>query len=178
MSHVVELKVETNGMPLTPQNPQGRLMSKFMLQLATPFLLLKSGSVAKPTHPRGLFSLVMAAVSTRNLNVLLLNSAHLFRHSWNAPFVHAYKLITSRISPMITGDRRSSAIIPALLPSMTTDGKKSWMRATTIPCPKMRTTRLTYPYLILTVQFYSISAAPKRRDHIFASIFSLNLLSI
>jgi len=165
-------------MPLSPQNPQGRLMSKFMLQLAMPFLLLKSGSIAKPTYLRGLFSLVMAAVCTQNLNILSLNSTNLFRCSWNAPFMHAYNLIMSRISPTITGDRRSSAIILALLPSMTTDGKKSWMCATTIPCPKTRMIRLTYPCLILIVQFYLISAAPKRRDHIFVSMFTLNLLFI
>jgi len=63
---------QNNGMPLSPQNPQGCLMSKFMLQLTMPFLLLKLGSVAKPTYPWGLFSLVMVVVCTQNLNILSL----------------------------------------------------------------------------------------------------------
>ena len=69
------------------------------------------------------------------LMILSLKSTHdsSVLRSWNAPFVHVYNLIMSRISPMITGDQRSSAITLALPPSTTTGGKKSWMRVTTIP---------------------------------------------
>jgi hypothetical protein len=42
--------------------PQGRLLSQFIIDLATPLLSLRSGSVSEMGYPKGLIALIMAAV--------------------------------------------------------------------------------------------------------------------
>jgi len=58
------------------------------------------------------------------------------------------------------------------------DEKKSWMHVMLIVFLRMMTTLLTSPSSTLIVQFYLISAAPKRLEYIFAHISMFNLPSI
>ncbi|KJA15335.1 hypothetical protein HYPSUDRAFT_149248 [Hypholoma sublateritium FD-334 SS-4] len=44
------------------KHPEGRLLSPFILKLATPCLRLKEGSISENGYPKGLFALIMAAV--------------------------------------------------------------------------------------------------------------------
>jgi len=109
---------------------------------------------------------------------LLLSCPHFFWCSWNVLFTHPYNLVMSRTSLTISGDPRSWVTTLVWSISTTRNGKKSWMHVTLIVFPRMRTTLLTSPSLTLTVQFYLISAAPKRLEYIFAYIPILNLPSI
>ena len=44
------------------QKPGGKLLTKFIIDLVTPYLRLNSGSVSSNGRPRGLIALAMAAV--------------------------------------------------------------------------------------------------------------------
>ncbi|KAF8157499.1 hypothetical protein BJ912DRAFT_1070237 [Pholiota molesta] len=44
------------------KHPEGRLLSRFIIDLATPCLRLKKGSISVNGYPRGLFALIMAAL--------------------------------------------------------------------------------------------------------------------
>ncbi|KAF8180602.1 hypothetical protein BJ912DRAFT_1044848 [Pholiota molesta] len=46
----------------TYKQPEGRLLSRFIINLAAPSLRLKKGSVSENGYPKGLFALIMAAL--------------------------------------------------------------------------------------------------------------------
>jgi hypothetical protein len=58
----VILLYDFNSILKSRQHPEGRLLSPFIIKLATPSLRLKEGSISEHGYPKGLFALIMAAV--------------------------------------------------------------------------------------------------------------------
>lgn len=60
------------------QLPEGRLLSQFAIDLATPLLRLRAGSNSTNGHPKGLVALILAAVSIKSVTIRLPTHVHLF----------------------------------------------------------------------------------------------------